>query len=197
MRTFLTFIVLGTIAMLQFQAAVAQDRPSITINHVALHVNDLKKSGEFYGNVLRLNEIPEPFKDGLHLWYSIGPGSQLHLIERVNEEAVVPGKTTHLCFRVASMEDFIANLDRLGIDFSNWPGTAKTPTIRADGVKQIYFQDPDGYVWEVLNDVEPELTKRTQVVARSDWLGFPPVACEARQAASAVRPGSQRLPDRR
>lgn len=32
----------------------------------------------------------------------------------------------------------------------------------------------DGYVWEVLSAVEPGLTARTRIVARSDWLGFPP-----------------------
>jgi phosphonate transport system substrate-binding protein len=32
----------------------------------------------------------------------------------------------------------------------------------------------DGYVWEVLRTVEPGLTARTRIVARSDWLGFPP-----------------------
>lgn len=34
----------------------------------------------------------------------------------------------------------------------------------------------DGYVWEVLTETEPELTRRTRVVWRSDWMGFPPVA---------------------
>lgn len=33
----------------------------------------------------------------------------------------------------------------------------------------------DGYVWEVLAAVEPALTERTRVIARSEWLGFPPV----------------------
>lgn len=32
----------------------------------------------------------------------------------------------------------------------------------------------DGYVWEVLQTVEPDLTARSRVVARSEWLGFPP-----------------------
>jgi phosphonate transport system substrate-binding protein len=32
----------------------------------------------------------------------------------------------------------------------------------------------DGYVWEVLNMVEPDLTARTRVIARSEDLGFPP-----------------------
>lgn len=32
----------------------------------------------------------------------------------------------------------------------------------------------DGYVWEALTRVEPELTARTKVLARSEELGFPP-----------------------
>lgn len=35
----------------------------------------------------------------------------------------------------------------------------------------------DGYVWEVMSEIEPELTSRTRVLRRSEWLGFPPVAC--------------------
>jgi phosphonate transport system substrate-binding protein len=32
----------------------------------------------------------------------------------------------------------------------------------------------DGYVWEALSLTEPDLTGRTRVIARSEWLGFPP-----------------------
>jgi phosphonate transport system substrate-binding protein len=32
----------------------------------------------------------------------------------------------------------------------------------------------DGYVWEALSVAEPELTARTKVISRSEWLGFPP-----------------------
>ncbi len=46
----------------------------------------------------------------------------------------------------------------------------------------------DGYVWEVLAETEPALTERTRVVARSEPLGFPPVAC-----ARAHRDGPQAL----
>lgn len=34
----------------------------------------------------------------------------------------------------------------------------------------------DGYVWEVLGQIEPELTRKTKVIWKSDWLGFPPLA---------------------
>lgn len=41
----------------------------------------------------------------------------------------------------------------------------------------------DGYVWETLAQVEPTLTARTRVVARSEWLGFPPFAARADRMA--------------
>ena len=50
----------------------------------------------------------------------------------------------------------------------------------------------DGYVWEVLATVEPELTHQTRIVTRSDWLGFPPVACEIRQSATPQARAVQR-----
>lgn len=43
----------------------------------------------------------------------------------------------------------------------------------------------DGYVWEVMASLEPDLTSRTKVIRKSELLGFPPVACLAGQAASA------------
>jgi phosphonate transport system substrate-binding protein len=45
----------------------------------------------------------------------------------------------------------------------------------------------DGYVWEALNLAEPGLTARTRVIARSEWLGFPPFVARAdRMADPAV-----------
>lgn len=43
----------------------------------------------------------------------------------------------------------------------------------------------DGYVWEVMTETEPELTARTRVVWRSDWMGFPPVATSTGNLRSA------------
>lgn len=34
----------------------------------------------------------------------------------------------------------------------------------------------DGYVWDVMRELEPVLTTRTKVIRRSEWLGFPPIA---------------------
>lgn len=44
----------------------------------------------------------------------------------------------------------------------------------------------DGYVWEVLSTVEPGLTARTRIVARSEWLGFPPFVARADRETDPV-----------
>ena len=54
----------------------------------------------------------------------------------------------------------------------------------ADGLVQS--GSVDGYVWEALAVIEPDLTARTRVIARSEWLGFPPVC--ARRDSLATEP---------
>lgn len=49
--------------------------------------------------------------------------------------------------------------------------------VRAVSVGLAQSGSVDGYVWEVMSEIEPELTSRTRVVRKSEWLGFPPVAC--------------------
>ncbi len=43
----------------------------------------------------------------------------------------------------------------------------------------------DGYVWEVLSQVEPDLAGRTRVVSRSEWFGFPPIVCRSDRVNAA------------
>ena len=127
----------------------AQTR-GVKLNHMAFYVVDLKKSTAFYRDILHVDTIPEPFHDGKHTWFTVGPHSQFHLIQGA-KEAVVHDKNTHLCFSVPSIDEVIATLEKNKIDFTNWAGTGKTPTLRVDGVKQIYLKDPDGY-WVEIND---------------------------------------------
>ena len=44
----------------------------------------------------------------------------------------------------------------------------------------------DGYVYEVVREVEPALVRSTQVIRKSEWLGFPPIACPRSIAGSEV-----------
>lgn len=121
-----------------------------TLNHIAVYVTDLKKSTAFYQNIVHLDTIPEPFHDGLHTWFSVGPLSHLHLIQG-NAIATSHDKHNHLCFTVPSLKEFIAVLDKNNIDYESWTGEKKGVTLRVDQVKQVYFQDPDGY-WIEVND---------------------------------------------
>ncbi len=134
-------------------SATGQSRTSkmqLSLNHIAIYVHDLNRSTDFYENVLMLPKIEEPFKDGRHTWFSLGVAGQLHLIQGA-DTGIPRDKNDHLCFSVASIDDFIANLEKHKVPYTNWPGTAQAPTVRVDGVKQIYFQDPDGH-WIEIND---------------------------------------------
>ncbi|MDQ3291871.1 MAG: VOC family protein [Bacteroidota bacterium] len=134
------------------QTKTAKAQPVTWLNHVALHVKDLQTTTAFYENFLQLKKIPEPFKDGLHTWFSVGEKSHLHLIQGKPHETLYD-KSEHLCFSVASVEDFISRLKKANIKFENWTGTPQEYTLRTDGVKQVYFQDPDGH-WIEVNDAK-------------------------------------------
>lgn len=129
--------------------------PKIQINHLAVHVSSLSRSVDFYKNVIGLKQVDEPFKDGLHAWFEMGEKITLHLIEELD---LIPpsekSKTNHLCFSVGDLAKFIEKLSENSWTFQNWAGDNGVIHIRPDGIRQIFFQDPDGYWLEVNNDFE-------------------------------------------
>lgn len=120
------------------------------ITHLAVYVEDLKRSADFYSNVFDFEELDEPFKDGLHAWYDIGNNIALHIIQAPWEPVTI-NKNNHICFSVPDMDAFIKNLNELNVDFEDWPGNTGKINIRPDGIQQIYIRDPDGY-WIEIND---------------------------------------------
>ncbi|MET3498757.1 lactoylglutathione lyase [Mucilaginibacter rubeus] len=120
---------------------------SPVIDHIAITTGNLKKSTEFYTKVLHLKKVDNPFADTVHQWYSLGNNVKLHVIQAERNEKQVKG--VHLCFTVSSVKEFAKTLDQMNIPYSNWKGDSKEPTYRADGVLQLYFQDPDGYWIEI------------------------------------------------
>ncbi|ADZ70761.1 PhnD/SsuA/transferrin family substrate-binding protein [Polymorphum gilvum] len=58
--------------------------------------------------------------------------------------------------------------------------------IRAVAANLAQSGSVDGYVWEVMRDLEPELVGRTRILRKSEWLGFPPIATSARRAGTPV-----------
>lgn len=55
--------------------------------------------------------------------------------------------------------------------------------IRAVSSRLAQSGSVDGYVWDVVTALEPDLRARTKVIRKSELLGFPPVACLTRRAA--------------
>ncbi len=133
-------------------STVQAQTPKARLNHIAHYVVNLKTSTDFYMNIIGLDTIPEPFHDGKHTWFSVGPKSHLHLIQGAKEVLVLP-KNNHLCFSVASVTEFIKVLEKNHVEYENLGGEKGMVTNRVDGVKQIYFKDPDGY-WVEINDAK-------------------------------------------
>jgi len=128
----------------------AQSKP--VLNHIAIYVVDLQKSTVFYRDLIGIDTIPEPFHDGKHTWFRIGPVSHLHVIAGA-KAATTHDKNVHLCFRVDSVSPFIEKLKKAGIVYEDYAGNKGAVTTRVDGVKQIWFMDPDGY-WIEINDAK-------------------------------------------
>jgi lactoylglutathione lyase len=142
----LFFVVVGTCAT----QVSAQTKKPVMLNHIAVYVKDLQVMTEFYRTVVGIDTMPEPFRDGRHTWFPIAEHSQLHLIKGA-KEVTQHDKNAHLCFTVASVDDFVKGLIAAKIHYEDWPGKAFAITTRVDGVKQVYFQDPENY-WVEIND---------------------------------------------
>ena len=144
------FAIVLIIAAFTSQKLYSQQK--VMLNHIAVYVVDLKVSTAFYKDIIGLDTIPEPFHDGRHTWFSVGVKSHLHIISGASSKTE-HDKNTHLCFSVPSVPEFIKNIEKNKIEYEDWAGAKMKVTNRVDGVKQIYFKDPDGY-WIEINDAK-------------------------------------------
>ncbi|TAL44090.1 MAG: VOC family protein [Chitinophagaceae bacterium] len=152
MKKIFILCLLSTMLFLPAKLLAQDNKPQPALNHIALYVVDLKISTDFYKNIIGLDTIPEPFHDGRHTWFGVGPKSHLHIISGASGKTE-HNKNTHLCFSVASIDAFITVMNKNNVEYENWAGEKMKVTTRVDGVKQIYFRDPDGY-WLEINDAK-------------------------------------------
>lgn len=120
-------------------------------DHIALSVKDVDESVNFYQKVLQLKEIENTASNSKTRWLLLDEEKQLHLIPRDFE--IKTNKAVHFALSITDIESFIKHLIKLKIDYSDWPDTPNKDYIRKDGIKQVYFQDPNGYWIEVNNAV--------------------------------------------
>lgn len=124
---------------------------SFSLDHVALSVQDVDRSADFYKRIFGLNEILNRTEvDGIR-WLSLGEGKELHLISVV-KGPVTANKAVHFALTTPNFDDFLARLNKSNINYSSWQGEAGVVTIRADNTRQLYLQDEDGN-WIEINSV--------------------------------------------
>lgn len=121
------------------------------IDHTAIMVKNLDSSAVFYSEIMKFKEIETPW--GVIDWgkfFEISPHQQLHMA-LIGENELKLNKMIHLAFSVNEFDAYIKFLDSKGVEWGNFKGSSKEVQIRPDNVRQVYFQDPDGY-WIEVND---------------------------------------------
>jgi lactoylglutathione lyase len=118
---------------------------------MALSVNDVTISAEFYTNVLNLEIIPLPPEATEVKWISLGEGKELHLLS-IFDDDIKTNKAIHLALSTANFDAFVQKLTTMKIEYLDFPGTLNKINLRPDGIRQVFFQDPDGY-WIEVNSI--------------------------------------------
>jgi lactoylglutathione lyase len=141
------------VSLLPGQLLFSEDTTSAQtaeIDHIALHVRDLAESTRFYRSIVGLEQIPNPFNDSRHIFFRLSAHTQLHLIAGAHE-GTQHDIDVHFALRVPSVASFQILLEQKQIMYFSTKKEQAVVTTRPDGIKQIYFQDPDGY-WIEVND---------------------------------------------
>ena len=114
----------------------------VQLDHVAIHVQDVQRSCDFYERVLRLERIPRPAFQFPGAWYRLGETQELHLIG--NRDAPVNSHTrgNHYALMVDDMDQWEEHFRTQGVDYVR-------RRTRPDGAYQIYVADPDGHFIEL------------------------------------------------
>jgi catechol 2,3-dioxygenase-like lactoylglutathione lyase family enzyme len=108
-----------------------------SLNHVSLAVSDLERSRRFYQDLFSLRVVSRQ-ENGINL--GLGPASFLGLY-RI--DGVAPG-VHHLCLGI---QGFRADAAKAALE-----SRGLQPTLRnRDGVKELYFRDPDDVLVQVQN----------------------------------------------
>ena len=120
---------------------------AITADHFGLSVADARVSAKFYQDVVGLEPMATPGVWPTDRWMHAG-NFQVHLIGGRTSTAQ-PAADVHFAFRVPSLAEEIAVLDRHHVAWESSDHRPHQVGTRVDGVLQIYFHDPDGYRIEI------------------------------------------------
>lgn len=152
---------------------------SVALHHVALYVSDLDATRHFYRDVLGMTEIDRPadftfpgayFRLGtaeIHVVVETEPGRTERLRPQWSTEELRTGYTSHFALGLRDLQPTLARVA------SNGAPIAGGPRIRADHVEQWYLTDPDGYVVELLCQLDPTTADRRRQELADSGKGVP------------------------
>jgi catechol 2,3-dioxygenase-like lactoylglutathione lyase family enzyme len=128
----------------------------LTLHHINLCSNNVKKMDEFYSEVLDMK--PEPSMNQLrkkdegydgNVSFITDGNLQIHLAQKDLEinfktgQSINPVERGHIAYRTDDIETFKKRLDEKGIKYADFGGWAMA------GWHQVFFYDPDGNIIEV------------------------------------------------
>ena len=124
---------------------------ALAFDHISLHIRDLAKSARFYSEILGLEEIENKTYRPEIRWFGFDGRRSVHLISGGADPPPQRPINSHYALSSAHFEEAIKFLKEKGIEFCDSKGKRGEIGFRADGVRQIYFQDPDNY-WIEINE---------------------------------------------
>ena len=128
---------------------------TLDLDHVSLFVRDLDTSARFYSEVLGLPEIEKKTARVNVRWFGLDAGCAIHLILGATEVPASRPRSTHFALATSSFDETVRHLADCRVAFQDLSGALGQVSLRPDGVRQVYFQDPDGH-WIEINDALPK-----------------------------------------
>lgn len=129
--------------------------PRFRLHHISLYVRDVDVSAVFYRTVLGLSEIPNRVGKAHIRWFTIDDFRTVHLTSGDQEGERPRQFATHVALATQEFDKVLSQLQQHGVTFESVTRKPGPVTTRSDGVRQAYFQDPDGH-WIEVNDADSE-----------------------------------------
>ncbi|GER39858.1 lactoylglutathione lyase / glyoxalase I family protein [Striga asiatica] len=129
-----------------------RELPLLSLNHVSFICKSVRKSVEFYEQVLGFVLIQRPSSFDFEGAWLFNHGIGIHLLQSDNANMVskagkkINPKDNHISFECSDMGVIMSQLEEMNVEYVK--GVVREGGIIVD---QIFFHDPDGYMIEICN----------------------------------------------
>jgi catechol 2,3-dioxygenase-like lactoylglutathione lyase family enzyme len=121
----------------------------MALAHITLATRDVRRSSAFFEEVMGWLRVARPGNIGRPAaWLTIAPGVELHLVEDPEFE---PSRFEREFGRHIAVTVPRAEFPGIQARLQAWGGTIIDP-LRPTPFQRFFFRDPDGYVFEVVED---------------------------------------------